>query len=297
MVPTTHNLTPRADVGGRRLCQHLAITPFRSGRRRAQFQCITRENKGHEAYRLDDRIPCDLPSGGRPLEAEQWDATALLQLTPASVPDHNCIICGPPPALLPAAGGLSAGAAAASAGEPLPTKNCTFCHGVSAQGLATAPRLAGQRAAYIEKQLGAFRKHLRDNPYSKLYMWNAVANLQPATGRALADYFSQQAPRAAADGRRRLVDQGRALYQQGVADANIVTCVVCHGPNAEGVRDIPAPWRPVLPLSEARGSRNGTKATIRRRRRCRQVMRDLSAAEIDAIASYLSFLDDQSASR
>lgn len=179
---------------------------------------------------------------------------------------------------------------------PLPTKNCTFCHGISAQGLATAPRLAGQRAAYIEKQLGAFREHLRDNPYSKLYMWNAVANLPPATGRALADYFSQLAPRAAADGRRDLVDQGRALYQQGVADANIVTCVVCHGPNAEGVRDIP---------------RLGGLSYLYLKRRLQEwnegyhqtaapmpaVTRDLSAAEIDAIASYLSFIDDQSASQ
>ena len=152
-----------------------------------------------------------------PLHAQQPDPMALLKVTPASVPDHNCVICGPAPPLyspppdapyplallpLPPASGL-------------PVKNCTFCHGVSAQGLAVAPRLAGQRAAYIEKELGAFRNHSRDNPYSQLYMWNAVANLQPEMGRALAEYFSRQAPQAAADGDRALVDQGRALYLRG----------------------------------------------------------------------------------
>ncbi len=90
----------------------------------------------------------------------------LLRPTPASVPDHNCVICrptaplyAPPPdanyplALLPLP----------PASGP-PVKNCIFCHGAFAQGLGVAPRLAGQRAAYIEKELGAFRSHVRDNP-------------------------------------------------------------------------------------------------------------------------------------
>lgn len=179
---------------------------------------------------------------------------------------------------------------------PLPVKNCTWCHGTSAQGYATAPRLAGQRAAYIEKQLNAFRDHLRDNPLSRLYMWNAVANLPPETGRALAEYFASLPPRAAYDGRRDLVEQGRALYQQGVPEANIVTCVVCHGPNAEGVRDIP---------------RLGGLSYLYLKRRLEEwnqgyhptaapmpaVARSLSANEIEALASYLSFIDDQSVSK
>ena len=36
------------------------------------------------------------------------------------------------------------------AGEPVPVRNCTWCHGIAAQGLSTAPRLAGQRDQYIE---------------------------------------------------------------------------------------------------------------------------------------------------
>jgi cytochrome c553 len=201
-----------------------------------------------------------------PLAAQQPDAAyplALLPLPPASGP---------------------------------PVKNCTFCHGTFAQGLATAPRLAGQRAAYIEKEIHAFREHLRDNPLSQLYMWNAVANLDPATARELANYFAAVPPRAAYDGRRDLVEQGAALYQQGVAEANIVTCVVCHGPNAEGVRDIP---------------RLGGLSYLYLKRRMEEwnlgyhptatpmpaVTRALSPAEIEALASYLSFIDDQSASK
>jgi cytochrome c553 len=46
-------------------------------------------------------------------------------------------------------------------------------------------------------------------------------------------------PRAANDGVPNLVGVGRTIYQEGMPEANIVACVVCHGPNAEGVRDIP----------------------------------------------------------
>jgi cytochrome c553 len=177
-----------------------------------------------------------------------------------------------------------------------PVKDCTYCHGVSAQGLAVAPRLAGQRAGYIVKEINAFHEHLRDNPYSKLYMWNAAANLKPDTARALADYFSHEAPRPADDGNRALVDQGRALYQQGDAEANIVTCVACHGPNAEGVGAIPR----LGGLSYAylkRRMAQWNEGYHPAAKPMPQVTRNLSAEQIDALASYLSFLDGQAASR
>jgi cytochrome c553 len=233
-----------------------------------------------------------------PLHAQQSDAMSWLKITPASVPDHNCVICtptrplyNPPPdapyplALLPL-----------PPASGLPVKNCAFCHGVSAQGLAVAPRLAGQRAAYIEKQLGAFRTHSRDNPYSALYMWNAVPNLHPETARGLAEYFSREAPQTAADGNRALVDEGQALYQQGDPQANIATCVVCHGPNAQGVGAIPR----LAGLSYAylkRRLEQWNEGYHAGARPMPQVARSLSANEIDALASYLSFLDDRAASR
>ncbi len=233
-----------------------------------------------------------------PLHAQQPDPLALLRPTPASVPDHNCVICGPttplytpppdspyPLALLPLP----------PASGP-PVKNCTFCHGPFAQGLAVAPRLAGQRAAYIEKELRAFRTHSRDNPFSSLYMWNAVPNMHPETARALADFFSHEAPQAADDGDRALVDQGNALFHRGDPDANIVACVACHGPNAQGVRDIPR----LAGLSYAylkrrlgqwkEGYHPAAKPMPR-------VARSLSDVQIEALASYLSFLDGSEASR
>ena len=74
---------------------------------------------------------------------------------------------------------------------------------------------------------------------SKLYMWGAAANLAPQTVRDLAAYFSALLPEAADDGDKGLAPTGRTIYQEGMPDSNIVACVACHGPNAEGVGEIP----------------------------------------------------------
>jgi cytochrome c553 len=133
---------------------------------------------------------------------------------------------------------VSAGGAA-SAGDSAAVRNCTWCHGTGAQGYTTAPRLAGQRAQYIESQLLGFYRHTRDNPYSQQYMWGAAASLNARAARDLAMYFSALPPKAADDGDASLAATGRAIYEAGDPDANIVSCLVCHGPNAEGVREIP----------------------------------------------------------
>ena len=169
-------------------------------------------------------------------------------------------------------------------------RNCTWCHGGSAQGYTPAPRLAGQRPKYIEQQLISFADHARDSPFSKQYMWGAAANLGPQTAHNLAVYFSRLPPWAANDGDRELVARGEAIYQRGMPEANIAACVACHGPNAEGVGEI---------------SRLGGLAYTYLKRRLEQwgegyhgalklpmphIASQLSQSQIEELASYLSFV-------
>lgn len=123
--------------------------------------------------------------------------------------------------------------------ESSAVRNCTWCHGGSAQGYSPAPRLAGQRSSYIEQQLLSFADHGRDAPFSRQYMWSASANLSYRTAHALAVYFANLTPQPAADGNRALVVRGEAIYQRGNPEQNIAACVACHGPAAEGVGTIP----------------------------------------------------------
>ncbi len=174
--------------------------------------------------------------------------------------------------------------------ESLAIRNCTWCHGASAQGYTPAPRLAGQRPKYIEQQLISFGEHTRDAPFSKQYMWGASANISPRTTHALALYFAMLPPRAADDGDRELVEKGRSIYQLGMPEANIAACVACHGPNAQGVREIP---------------RLGGLAYTYLKRRLQQwgegyhgalelpmphIASGLSRNQIEELASYLSFV-------
>ena len=169
-------------------------------------------------------------------------------------------------------------------------RNCTWCHGTGAQGYTVAPRLAGQRALYIEAQLRGYAAHIRDNPLSKQYMWSAAANLPTDTVRELADYFASLPPKAANDGRRTFAERGQAIYLQGIPQANIAACLACHGPAGQGVREIP---------------RLGGLSYFYLRRRLQEwgqgyhsasmspmplVASTLGPDEIEALASYLSFV-------
>ena len=155
---------------------------------------------------------------------------------------------------------------------------------------ATAPRLAGQRDEYTENQLLSFKEHIRDNPYSKQYMWGAAANLSPQTAHDLAVYFSTLPPEAANDGDSELVAAGRTIYEVGIPESNIVSCLVCHGPNAEGVREIPRLGGLSYSYLKRRLEQwgEGFHAAAEPMPR---IASSLSPNEIEALASYLSFIE------
>ena len=77
----------------------------------------------------------------------------------------------------------SAAAGPLAADESLRVENCTWCHGTSAQGFSTAPRLADSGTSILRIELFSFKEHIRDNPLSSQYMWAAAANLNPGTAR------------------------------------------------------------------------------------------------------------------
>ncbi len=183
-------------------------------------------------------------------------------------------------------------AAPALAGEfgNASVRNCTWCHGPSAQGYAPAPRLAGQRPEYIEHQLRSYGRHGRDNPFSKMYMWYAAANLTPDAARNLASYFSSLRPQAAGDGDRALVGLGRTIFQQGLPQSNVAACVACHGPRAQGVGEIPRLGGLSYSYLQNRIAQWNEGYDARARWPMPHVASTLSPHQIAALASYLSFV-------
>jgi cytochrome c553 len=174
--------------------------------------------------------------------------------------------------------------------ESLAIRNCTWCHGGSAQGYTPAPRLAGQRPGYIEQQLISFADHARDAPFSKQYMWGAAASLGPQAAHDLAVYFSRLPRGAANDGYRGLVARGEAIYQRGLPEANIAACVACHGPNAEGIGEIPRLGGLAYTCLERRLEEWGEGYHGSLKLPMPHIASQLSQNQIEELASYLSFV-------
>lgn len=187
---------------------------------------------------------------------------------------------------------LAATALPAAAGESwhAAVQNCTWCHGTAGQGFATAPRLAGQRPRYVENQLRSFANHTRDNPFSQQYMWGAAAALRPDAARELAAYFATLPPKPANDGDRDLAATGRALYLDGLPEANVASCLACHGPNAEGIREIPRLGGLSYDYLKRRLAQWGQGYHSAPDSPMPRVAVSLSPDQIEALASYLSFV-------
>jgi len=115
---------------------------------------------------------------------------------------------------------------------------CMACHGPSGEGNPSlnAPRLAGQQAWYLRRQLYAFRNGHRGVHANDTYgaQMRAFASMLPddAAIRNLAAYVETlpgHEPVATVTGN---TDRGRRLY---------TTCANCHGRNGEGVWALNAP--------------------------------------------------------
>jgi cytochrome c553 len=192
-------------------------------------------------------------------------------------------VCGALPA-------LAGEGDAAHHGKFLADTNCTWCHGPSGQGFSTAPRLAGQKRQYLERQLQDLKTHARDNPFSQQYMWSAAAGLSPSAAHDVALYFSMLYAEPAHDGVSQLAPQGETVYREGIPAANVPSCVACHGPHAEGVGAIPRLGGQSYYYLKRKLAQWGEGYHAAAARPMPGVASKLSPNAIEALASYLSFV-------
>lgn len=130
-------------------------------------------------------------------------------------------------ALLASSTVLAAGDAAR--GQEL-SQTCASCHGADGNStLAMWPKLAGQHAVYLERQLALIKSGARPVPE----MGPFVAGLSEQDMTDLSAYFaSQETSPGVAD--PALVAQGERLYRAGNSEIGIPACMACHGPAGEG---------------------------------------------------------------
>lgn len=144
------------------------------------------------------------------------------------------------------------------------TRRCAGCHGADGAGRleGTIPRLAGQRAAYLEAALDAYASGARPSGP----MMTLAVGLSGRERREIAGYYAALPPpdpAPALDGAD--LAAGRRLAERGVPDALVPGCARCHGPT-ETERSARHPrlasqWAPYLRTQLelfARGERGGS---------------------------------------
>lgn len=124
-------------------------------------------------------------------------------------------------------------------GEQIAKQVCAACHAADGNSVAPAnPKLAGQFAQYLVKQLGNFKpqggaKAARESAV----MAGMVAGLSEPDMRAAAAYFAAQALRPAAASDKDLAALGQKLWRGGIAERGVAACAGCHGPDGAGIPD------------------------------------------------------------
>lgn len=141
--------------------------------------------------------------------------------------------------LIAASGVYANEAAAPAAAKADPAKAqqivntiCVGCHGADGNSpLPANPKLSGQHAAYLTKQLQNFKSGERKNPI----MMGMSAGLSPDDMKNLGAYFSGQKSSPAAAKDKDLVAKGEKIYRGGIMSAGIPACIGCHGQTAGGI--------------------------------------------------------------
>lgn len=164
---------------------------------------------------------------------------------------------------------------------------CISCHGAGgASTIAQNPKLAGQHAAYIYKQLLNFKGPDR----KQVVMTTYASMLNDEEMKNIAAYLDKQPAKAGAAKNKDTVDIGKHIYRAGIAEKNVPACAACHGPNGAG---IPAQYARLggqhqeYTAAQLMNFRNGARKNSIQ---MTTIAKRLSDDEMQAVADYIAGL-------
>ena len=166
---------------------------------------------------------------------------------------------------------------------------CAGCHGADGNGGADPlwPKLAGQDASYIVKQLSDFKSGARKDPI----MSGMAAPLSAADIKNVAAYFASLKGKPGAAKDAELAKHGEKIYRGGDAKTGVSACMSCHGPSGHGipprfpkVSGQNAPYTQKQLLAFKAGTRSNDGDTMTR------IAFRMSEQEIKAVSDYMAGL-------
>ena len=123
-------------------------------------------------------------------------------------------------------------------GADIATQVCAACHSVNGNATGPAnPKLAGQHAEYLYKQLSNFKpakegvQPLRNNAV----MLGFASALSDADMKNVSAYYASQKLSPAAGKNEANKALGQKIWRGGIADKGVPACAACHSPNGAGI--------------------------------------------------------------
>lgn len=172
--------------------------------------------------------------------------------------------------------------------EEIVQGKCFLCHGAEGESSSPLfPRLAGQHAGYIARQLADYQSGRRKSSA----MAPMVEGLTATDFKALGDWYASRPTTAHKVEDPDLAQVGRFVYLRGNPYSGIAACAACHGPKGLGTQALPR-----LAGQHAAYTENQLRQFSQRERsNDNAVMHSIAAGltelERKAVASYLSGLD------
>lgn len=166
---------------------------------------------------------------------------------------------------------------------------CTKCHTDFPQdGKNEFPRLEGQPVKYFIKAMTAYQTKARHSTPARTLMSRRV-NLDATTIAQIADYFNKLPTRPGITSDAQVIAKGKDIYENGIEERQIDSCVMCHGKKAEGKGSNPrlASQFKFFLMNQLEAYEQGT---IEGSETMTTISKALTAEEKDAVASYLQSL-------
>lgn len=188
---------------------------------------------------------------------------------------------------------LVASQGALAAGDPGAGKGkaaaCAACHGADGNSSNPEwPKLAGQNAGYLSKQLREFKNGKRTNAT----MNGMAAGLSDQDMEDIAAYFEGETIKGGS-AEPKEVARGEKLYRGGDTRRGIPACMACHGPAGSGN---PAAKFPAVAGQHAAYTASALKAFRAGERSndpnemMRRVAANMADRDIKAVAEYMAGL-------
>jgi cytochrome c553 len=188
-------------------------------------------------------------------------------------------------------------AAVGPAGDPAKGKAiaatvCVACHNADGNStIPTNPKLAGQHAEYLFKQMRNFKSGERANPI----MQGMISAYNEDQMRDLSAWFAAQSQKPEVAKNDESIEAGRKLFRGGNVAKGLPACSGCHGPAGAGIPGrfprISGQFSDYIE-TQLKAFRLGDRANDPNKM-MRAVADRLSDADIKALANYIAGLRER----